>query len=125
MSRESKLVKNTILIGIGTFLPKLTSFIILPILTGILTKEEYGTYDLITVLVSLLLPAVTLQVQAAAFRFLIDVRNDNDKIQTIVTNIYAFIFVSSIIALTVLYFSLSLQSHLKDFLFVSIFLRIL
>ena len=113
MSRESKLVKNTILIGIGTFLPKLTSFIILPILTGILTKEEYGTYDLITVLVSLLLPAVTLQVQAAAFRFLIDVRNDNDKIQTIVTNIYAFIFVSSIIALTVLYFSLSLQSSLE------------
>ena len=62
MSREGKLVKNTLILSIGTFLPKLASFVTLPILTAYLTKEEYGTYDLITVLVSLLLPAVTLQI---------------------------------------------------------------
>ena len=56
MSREGKLAKNTLIISIGTFLPKLASFITLPILTGYLTQVEYGTYDLITILVSLLLP---------------------------------------------------------------------
>ena len=81
MSREGKLAKNTMIIAIGTFLPKLASFITLPILTGCLTKTEYGTYDLINVLVSLLLPAATLQIQAAAFRFLIDSRGKDKEIK--------------------------------------------
>ena len=109
MSREGKLAKNTFIIAIGTFLPKLASFVTLPILTGCLTKAEYGTYDLITVLVSLLLPAATLQIQAAAFRFLIDVRHDEKEIKTIVTNIACFIAPTSIIALLILYVVLFMQ----------------
>ena len=110
MSREGKLAKNTFIIAIGTFLPKLASFVTLPILTGCLTKAEYGTYDLITVLVSLLLPAATLQIQAAAFRFLIDVRHDEKEIKTIVTNIACFIAPTSIIALLILYIVLFTQT---------------
>lgn len=106
MKREEKLIKNTIIIAIGNFLPRLASFIVLPILTGYLTQEEYGIYDLITVLVSLLLPAVTLQIQTAAFRFLIDVRGDLKEEKRIVTNIFAFTFPVSIIALIILYFAL-------------------
>lgn len=106
MSREGKLAKNTIILAIGTFLPKLASFITLPILTGKLTKESYGTYDLIVILVSLFLPAVTLQIQTAAFRFLIDIRNKKDKVKSIITNITAFIIPVSIIALVILYFCL-------------------
>jgi len=104
MSRESKLAKNTFILAIGTFLPKFVAIITLPILTGYLTKEEYGTYDLITVLVSLVLPAATLQIQTAAFRFLIDVRHDVDSIKTIITNIFSFIVPVSFIALVILYF---------------------
>ena len=103
MSREGKLAKNTLILAIGTFLPKLAAFITLPILTGYLTKEEYGTYDLITVLVSLILPAATLQIQTAAFRFLIDVRKEERRIKSIITNIFAFIIPTSLIALIVLY----------------------
>ena len=109
MSREGKLAKNTLILAIGTFLPKLASFVTLPILTGCLTKAEYGTYDLITVLVSLLLPTVTLQIQAAAFRFLIDCRDDDMQIRTIVTNIIAFIIPTSLISLVILFFSLGSQ----------------
>ena len=79
MSREKSLIKNTIVLSIGTVIPKFASFIVLPILTGYLTKTEYGTYDLITVLCSLFLPAVTLQIQTAAFRFLIEQKNDYNK----------------------------------------------
>ncbi len=106
MSREGKLLKNTFIISIGTFLPKMASFITLPILTGCLTKSEYGTYDLINVLVSLLLPAATLQIQAAAFRFLIDSRGKDKDIKSIVTNIVGFIGPTSFVALFILFFCL-------------------
>ena len=106
MSRGTKLAKNTIILSIGTFLPKVASFITLPILTAYLTQEEYGTYDLITVLVSLILPAATLQIQTAAFRYLIDVRHDEIKKRKIITNIFAFIIPISILTLVVLYFCL-------------------
>lgn len=106
MSREGILAKNTLVLSIGTLLPKFASFITLPILTGCLTKAEYGMYDLVTVLVSLLLPAATLQIQAAAFRFLIDVRGDGKEEKTIISNIFAFIIPTSLIALMILYFCL-------------------
>lgn len=104
MSREGKLAKNTLILSIGTFLPRLASFVTLPILTGYLTQTEMGTYDLITVLESLFLPTVTLQIQAAAFRFLIDVRDDEEKIKEIVTTITAFMVPASLISLALLYF---------------------
>lgn len=102
MSREGKLAKNTLVIALGTFLPKLATFATLPILTACLTKTEYGAYDLVAVLVALFLPAATLQIQAAAFRFLIDVRNDPKAISAIVTNIAVFVTLTSLPALVVL-----------------------
>ena len=103
MKKNERFVKNTLILSIGTFLPRLASFVTLPILTAFLTKEEYGTFDLITVLVSLLLPSVTLQLKAAAFRFLIDAREDGQEQKRIVTNILAFTAPVSVIALLVLF----------------------
>lgn len=79
MNREKALAKNTLILSIGEFLPKFSSIITLPIITGGLTKAEMGTYDLISTLVSLFLPVATLQIQSAAFRFLIDVRKEKKK----------------------------------------------
>lgn len=103
MKRERELAKNTLILSIGSFLPKIAGFITLPILTAYLTKAEYGTYDLISTLVSLLLPALTLQIQSAAFRFLIDCRNNEKQIQKIISTISIFISVISVISLIVLY----------------------
>lgn len=110
MSREGSLAKNTLIIAVGTFLPKVASVITLPILTGCLTKAEYGLFDLVTVLVSFLLPSVTMQIQTAAFRFLIDVRGDEKETKTIITNIFVFIMPVSLISLVILYFCLFGQS---------------
>lgn len=106
MDREKALAKNTFIIAIGTFLPKFSSIITLPIITGGLTKAEMGTYDLISTLVSLFLPVATLQIQSAAFRFLIDVRKDEKETKRIITNIISFILPTSLIALTILYLCL-------------------
>lgn len=103
MSREEALVKNTLILAIGTFFPKVAIFITLPILTAFLTQDEYGTYDLVLTLVSLILPAATLQIQSAAFRFLIDVRHDENEKKDIITNIYGFVLPVSIIALIIMY----------------------
>ncbi len=110
MSREGKLAKNTFILSIGTFLPKLASFITLPILTGYLTQAEMGTYDLILILESLFLPTVTFQIQTAAFRFLIDVREDEQKVKEIVTTITAFALPISLAALLVLYFCMGVMN---------------
>lgn len=112
LKREAKLVKNTFILSIGTFLPKLASFVTLPILTGFLTKDEYGSYDLITVLVSLLLPAVTLQIQTAAFRFLVDERTNRESTTEIVSTIFAFIIPVSIVALIILWLFLPISNRL-------------
>lgn len=107
MSREGKLAKNTIILSLGTFLPKLASFVTLPVLTDCMTKDEYGTYDLIIVLVSLFLPAITLQIQTAAFRFLIDERDKEENIKSIISNILVFIIPISLAGLTVLFFCMN------------------
>ena len=88
MSREKNLIKNTAILSIGKFLPKITSFITLPIVTGHLTKAEYGSYDLISTLVMLVIPIATLQIQSSAFRFLIDCRSDKEASSRIISNIF-------------------------------------
>ena len=86
-NRKKELVKNTFILTIGKFLPKLISILIIPIITAKLTKAEYGTYDLISTIVALLLPIATLQLPSAAFRFLVDYRGDEKKTKKVVSNI--------------------------------------
>lgn len=62
-------------------------FIALPVLTLKLSKSDYGMYDLILTGVSFLIPLVTLQMQSAAFRFLIECRENEARTKQIITNI--------------------------------------
>ena len=113
MNREERLAKNTFILSIGMFLPKLVTFITLPILTGYLTKEEMGMYDLIIILTSLVPPAVTLQIQAAALRFLIDIRDDITECKKVVSNIIIFIIPTSLLAMGLLFVLMPGDSVLK------------
>lgn len=121
MNRGKTLAKNTIILAIGNVLPKMVTFITLPILTACLTKAEYGTYDLINTLVSLFLPLVTLQIQTAAFRFLIDKRGNIEEQKKIISNIYIFTGTVSVVALIVLYFVLWKYSVLTRILICTYF----
>ncbi len=103
MSREKEFAKNTFILAIGRYFPKIFALITIPIVTAGLTKSEYGTYDLITTLVSLLLPIVTLQIQAAAFRFLIDARGDEEKSGKIISNIFFFTITTSTITVIIFF----------------------
>lgn len=91
MSKGKQLIKNTIIIVLGDFIPKLIGLILLPLYTTWLTKTEYGTYEFINSIISLLLPLITLQIGQAVFRFIIDEKDD--RIPVIISNgFYAILF---------------------------------
>lgn len=106
MSRQGALIKNTAILSFGTVVPRFVNLVTLPILTGCLSRADYGTYDLVVSMVTLLLPVATLQLQAAAFRFLIEARGDNGRQRAIVTNILVMTTGLSIAVLAVLFFLL-------------------
>ena len=112
MSRKSKFVQNTLVLSIGAFLPKFATVITIPLLTACLTKEEYGTYDLFVVLVSLLLPALTLQIQTVAFRYLVDEKDSIANIKSIVSTIFAFSIPVSLVSLIVLWFVMPVDNRI-------------
>lgn len=98
MSREKNLVINTIVLAIGRYMPKLSVIVTLPILTSCLTKAEYGTIDLISTLVMMVIPIATLQIQTAAFRFLIDYRGDVENSSRVISNIFIVTLPISLVA---------------------------
>lgn len=106
MSREKELVKNTGIILFGTILPKFANLVTLPLVTYWLTKKEYGTYELIATIVSLFLPVITLQIQSAAFRFLIDYKKDTEKQNIIISTILLFVVGVSSLAVLIFFFIL-------------------
>ncbi|MCH1982937.1 oligosaccharide flippase family protein [Ruminococcus sp. OA3] len=79
MSREKELVKNTGILAIGKLSAKLFTFLLLPLYTSVLLPEDYGTIDVLQTVISLSLYIVTLQVDAAIFRYLIEYRNVEKK----------------------------------------------
>lgn len=106
MRRESKFVKSTLILAIGTVMPKLASFVTLPLYTAYLTKAEYGTYDLILTLCSLFIPIATLMLPNAAFRFMIENQNNHHEQKKIVTNVLVVDFITAAVSLIVLYICL-------------------
>lgn len=103
MTREKKLAWNTGILSLGTFLPKAAAFITLPVLTGGMSQADYGIYDLITILESLVLPAATLQIQTAAFRYLIDAREEKEKQKAIISNTLLFTLLVSLAVLSAVF----------------------
>lgn len=94
MKRELRLIKSTAILFLGTFIPKIIQFILLPILTTCLTTSEYGTYELISTLFSFFIPIFTLQIQVATFRYLLD---DTFEKNEVITVSVLFVFFTSLI----------------------------
>ena len=86
MNRKKELLKNTMIITIGKVCTQLITFFLLPLYTNFLTTIEYGKIDLILTYVSLLAPLISLQLEYAVFRFLIDVRNHEEGQKKYISN---------------------------------------
>lgn len=121
MNRGEKLLKNTIIISIGKICTSFITFLLLPIYTGILSTEEYGIVDLVNTLIYLLVPLLTLQLEQAVFRNLIESRNNFEKQSEIIsTGMIQLTFqVFSVLLLCFVLYPL-IQNDYKTFLIINL-----
>lgn len=78
--RTMLLLKDTAWFAIGNFGSKLLSILLVPLYTSVLSTNEFGSADIITTTVNLLVPFLTLTIQEAAFRFAMDDATEQNKV---------------------------------------------
>lgn len=75
MNKYGKLLKNTIIFGLGNISVKLVQFLIMPILTAYLTVTDYGINEILANIIDLGIPILTLGIAESLFRFSITKEN--------------------------------------------------
>ena len=86
-SRNSYLIKNTMIFTLGNLGSKLISFLLIPLYTNALTTTEYGVVDLIATVGTVAAPVLTLNICESVMRFALDKDANKDKITQIGTNL--------------------------------------
>lgn len=76
MKKYRALLKDVFLFAASTFVPKAISFFLVPLYTSCLTTAEYGTVDLLSTTVSLLIPILTFDICDGVMRFTIENKSD-------------------------------------------------
>ena len=71
-----QLVSNTLLFGLGNFGSKFLVFLLVPLYTNALTTAEYGISELVITGTNLLIPFVSVSIQDATLRFVLDPKCD-------------------------------------------------
>lgn len=72
MSRYKTLANNALVFTISNFSSKILVFFMLPVYTSVLSREEYGTADLLSTSIGLLSSVLTLSIANASMRFALD-----------------------------------------------------
>ncbi len=83
MGEEKRLLKNTGIIAVGGMATKLVSFLLLPLYTTVLSTAEYGVVDYINTIALFLVPVVSVLMDEALFRYLIDCETDEDRTRAV------------------------------------------
>lgn len=125
MSRSKELVKNTAILTVGKLCTQFISFLLLPLYTALLSTEEYGIVDLFTTYVALLLPLVCWQLDQGLFRFMLDCRDEKNK----VIELFSSMFFLNVIQCTVtivfyLLFSSFLKSEYSIYLLINVIFNV-
>lgn len=71
------------LLTVGNFASKVLSFLLVPLYTAVLTTNEYGTADLVTTSVNLIMPLFTGLIYESVLRFALDTKEDKKQIFSI------------------------------------------
>jgi len=85
-NRYKKLLGNSVLFAVGNFGSRILLVLLVPFYTHFLSTAEYGTIDLITTSLTLLLPIISASINEAVFRFVMD---KGESAQAVVTNALA------------------------------------
>lgn len=98
MNKYKKLMSNSIIFTIGNFGSKVLNIILVPLYTFYLSTSQFGTVDLVTTTVGLIVPIMSLSVADGAMRYAIEKNSDKEKI---LTNSLFIVGIPSIIVLIV------------------------
>ena len=79
MSKYTKLLSNTAILGAGTFISKVLVFLLMPLYTLLLSTEQFGTADILTQTANLLIPLAALGIADGLFRFALDTKGESRK----------------------------------------------
>lgn len=99
MNSYKKLVNNSIIFSIGNLGSKIVSFILVPLYTYYLSATEFGTVDLVVTTSTMLVPVVSLSMQDAVMRFVMD---DRQKKDFVISSAFFIGFVGLIVSLLLL-----------------------
>ena len=97
MNDYKYLIKNIGILTVSNFATKFLSFFLLPLYTGILSTEEYGTFDLYSTTISLLYPMLSICISDSVIRFLLERNKDKESVilisaKYVAISIVAFLF---------------------------------
>ena len=96
LSKQKELAQNTAVILFGKICTQLINFFLLPFYTAILSTSEYGTVDIVITYSALIIPLITLALEQALFRFMIDIRGKKEKESEIISTV---VFVTLVVLL--------------------------
>ena len=79
MSKYTRLLSNTAILGAGTFVSKVLVFLLMPLYTAVLSTEQFGTADILTQTANLIMPLAALGIGDGLFRFALDADGERRK----------------------------------------------
>lgn len=121
MSKSKDLAINTAIITIGKLSTQFISFILLPIYTKYLTTADYGVSDFLSTVIVLVVPILTLQMEQAAFRFLVDYRKKEYQKKKLISTVIFFL-IGQCILITLIYLCSQpfIRSIYKNYFFINV-----
>lgn len=99
-THSTSLSKKIGLYAIGKFGSKILTFLLVPLYSYYLNKEEFGYYDLVITGINLIVPFVTLQVSDSVFRWLITSTSSSQRSKAIANAFFVILLGFGVILLT-------------------------
>lgn len=103
VNSKSKFLKNSVVYTIGDLLPKVITFFMIPVLTGHMSKADYGIYNYLIVLIGFFSMAYVLGLDGALTRFYYEYK-DKGKEKELISSIWIFLLIYDILISIVLLF---------------------
>ncbi len=119
MNNTKKFIKTSIIYFIGNVLSKLMAFFLIPIYTIYISTEIYGKYDLISSIISLVVPLIFFQIWDGLFRFIYDYKTDKDKYKVVSNGLIVFIF--GILIYEIFFIIVSIFIKIPSSIFVNLY----
>ncbi|HGF8162160.1 polysaccharide biosynthesis C-terminal domain-containing protein [Enterococcus faecium] len=122
MNKYKRLISNSLIFAVGNFGSKILLLLLVPFYTFQLTTSEYGTADLVTTTINMLLPIVTLSIYEATLRFTIG--EDENRQYLTLKNSFLLLFLASIVFILVItIINLKIKIPYSEFIIIIIVLQ--